>query len=96
MPINVDNFFIKSIGSFTEISEIPLGFKKIFDSKNSEYFVDENNIKLIRISDHWGRKIKKCNWFLKGYPTAHCGSWKGLVDSKMRIGIIPFEELKIN
>ena len=94
MFVTLDNFFINSIGKFTEIYEIPKGFTKFFDSKTSIYYTNNDKTQLIRISDHWGKNIKKCTWYLSGYPNLYAINWKYEIGKDMKIGIIEFSNLK--
>lgn len=67
--ITIDNFHISSVGNFKqvpEVPEVPEDFKLTYQSAKSSYYVDASNSILIRVSDHWGSKIKRCNWFLEG------------------------------
>ena len=95
MIITIDNFFIQSKGRFKELTEIPEGFTKFFDSITSVYYTDENKTQLVRVSDHWGSMIRKCTWFLLGHPFISCRDWNKTVDSEMRIGIVEFTSLKL-
>ncbi len=94
IPITIDNFFLSSIGTFKEINEIPEGFILFFTSKTSTYFTNEDNTILIRKSDHWGSKIRSCNWYLSGYPRELSKRWKKFAGTSQRFGMIAFSELK--
>ena len=94
MDITIDNFHIKSEGTFAPIDLIPQNFKSFFKSKSSEYFTNKNKTKLIRISDHWGFNIKKCNWFLNGYDLCDCNNWRKLNGNSFIIGMINISKLK--
>lgn len=91
--ITIDNFHIQSKGHFQEIDEVPEGFKKFFESKSSIYYTNEDQTKLIRVSDHWGLKIRKCAWFLVGYPKISSFMWQKMISNDMKIGIIDFKFL---
>jgi len=65
LPITIENFFIRTKAVFQKIDSIPAGYKSFFKSKGSEYFTNEDKSIVIRVSDHWGYKIRFCNWFLK-------------------------------
>jgi hypothetical protein len=93
LPINWENFFLATKGTFEEISKIPNGFSSFFKSKGSEYFINEDKTILIRESDHWGFGIRYCNWYLKGYGFEHCGNWKKKIDEPLKIGKINIIEL---
>ena len=96
LPITIDNFFISTMGVFAEIDKVPEGFVKFFKSKESEYYHDEGKLTLIRISNHWGYRIRFCTWHLEGYKKIIAWQWKSKYGKKMRIGIIKITELKVN
>ena len=93
MEITIENFYIKSEGVFNHITSIPKNFKSFFKSKGSEYFTNEDKSKLIRVSNHWGFKIKKCNWLLHNFKVCACKNWKQLYGDSFYIGIIDVAEL---
>lgn len=101
-PITIDNFFIRTKGVFREIKEVPYGYKSIFKSKKSEYFTNEEKTKIVRISDHWGFKIRFCAWHLQSNPE---GSYEKMSSFKwsringkkcFKIGIIHISDLSVN
>lgn len=96
MPITMENFFIRSHGTFIEIFDIPIGYTEFFKSKKSQYYTNDDKTMLVRISDHWGHKIRFCSWHLKGYPKISSWGWRKQFGNQCRIGIIKFSELKIN
>lgn len=95
MNITIDNFHIKSEGMFISIDLIPQNFKSFFKSKTSEYFTNENKTKLIRVSNHWGSRIRKCNWFLENFKKCKCNNWKRLNGESFLIGMIELSNLKM-
>ena len=95
-PITINNFFISTKGLFNEISEIHLGFESFFKSKNSEYFTNSDRTILIRKSNHWGFRIKNCDWHLKGYGLVSCGRFSKENQNSFKIGIIKYSDLKVN
>jgi hypothetical protein len=95
--ITVRNFHISSKGTFIEIDKIPNGFELIYDSSTgSKYYVNSDKTILVRIANHWGKKIKKCTWHLKGYVPVHSQDWQDVVGLDMKIGMIKFVDLKDN
>lgn len=91
--ITPENFFINTQGTFEPIQSIPDNFKMIAQTKGSQYFVNEEQTNLIRISDHWGHGIKFCKWNLQGHPKKHCRKFKK-ENGGMFMGIIAFANLK--
>lgn len=90
---NKENFFKASIGAFTEIPQIPQRFTSFFKNKSSEYLTNEDETKLIRISDHWGSGIRFCNWYIKGRKNNNCElfqKWNG--NCGVLIGVIGFKD----
>lgn len=95
-PITMDNFFINTFGVFTELENIPIGFKLFFVSKKSMYYENEERNYLIRVSDHWGYGIRFCSWLLHGYKNQTAWKWQEDYSDDMRVGIIPISELQLN
>lgn len=95
-PINIDNFFISTMGVFTEMERIPDGFTMFFQSKGSQYYCDDKKRFLVRVSDHWGHGIRFCSWHLKGYPKIISWRWQKQFGKHNRIGFIRIDELEIN
>jgi len=93
--ININNFFVVSLGFWDEISQVPKGFTCFFQSRGSSYYTNKDNTKLVRKSNHWGWGIKKCTWFIKGYEMNHCGDWQQNVPNPMRIAIIDYKDLSL-
>jgi len=94
MLISIENFFIASLGEFTEIFSIPEGFSLFFTSKyngidSSWYYTNEDKTLLIRVSNHWGSGISQCNWYLKGYHKSNSYNW-----TTTNIGLIAFSDLR--
>lgn len=97
MKINITNFHLKSKGTFIQIDSIPKGFRLIYDSPTgSQYFANDDNSILIRKSDHWGRMIKKCSWFLRGYFQIDSLDWKEHIGTDFILGMIEFKNLSPN
>jgi hypothetical protein len=96
LPITIDNFFIKTMGVFTEIYEIPSDFVMFFSSKGSRYYTNHTQDKLIRKSNHWGHGIKFCSWQLNGYKHLRLWDWQKKYGKTFKIGIISLSELSIN
>lgn len=95
-PITIDNFFIASKGTFKELQSIPSGFTKFFTSKKSIYYSNEEKTELVRVSDHWGYRIRFCAWHLEGYKKISSWDWKKKIGNEMRIGIILYSDLEVN
>ncbi|MEX0313435.1 MAG: hypothetical protein AB3N18_04595 [Allomuricauda sp.] len=93
-PITIDNFHIATRGEFIEIDEVPEGFELFFKSKKSKYYKDSDSSVLIRESDHWGYRIKLCDWFLRGYDRIDCGRWKKQHLEPTKIGMIAISQLR--
>jgi len=93
LPITWENFFIATRGTFDEIENMPNGFESFFKFKGSVYFINKDKSVLVRKSDHWGSRIRYCNWFLKGYGFQHCSAWKKQ-EEPVKIGIIKIADLK--
>lgn len=51
-----------------------------FVSGNSKYWHDHENDRVIRQANHWGKGIRKCDWYLIDMMPARC---TGLPDGKM-------------
>jgi hypothetical protein len=96
LPITINNFFIRTKGDFKEIQKIPDNYSLFFKSKGSEYYTNKQKTRVIRISDHWGKGIKNCAWYLEGYDRINCGIWKKAIENPVKIGIINIENLEIN
>lgn len=90
--ITIENFFLSSKGVFREISQVPSGFRRFFTSRGSRYYVSPDGSHLVRLSDHWGKGIRECEWNLEGYPLLHCSEWRSRIGRRM--GIISFSELE--
>lgn len=95
-PITVDNFFIRSKGWFVELQEIPKDFNLFFSSKKSSYYTNTEQTELIRVSDHWGRNINFCAWYLIGYEPISAYKWRKEYGKGPRIGKICFSEFFVN
>lgn len=68
IPINADNFFVRTRGVWDLIVVVPDEYIQIFKSKKSVYWRSPDGAYLIRKSDHWGWGIRFCDWFLKFDP----------------------------
>jgi hypothetical protein len=96
LPITIENFYISTTATFTEIKKIPDGFLEFFKSKGSQYFTNELKDVVVRKSDHWGYGIRHCNWFLKGHEKEFCGHWKNQKGKFMYIGIALIKSFQPN
>lgn len=89
-PYNKDNFQNSSSGIFKHIKFKNINFeswKLFYSSKNSKYFLNKNQNKLLRISDHWCNNIEligQCVWFVN----------KPILLNEWECGIIRFKDLK--
>jgi len=92
--ININNFFVASLGTWDEINEIPEGFTLFHSTRDSRYFKNKDETILIRISDHWGSGIRECNWYLKGYARYNSFLFKKNQNGKSKIGIIELSQLR--
>jgi len=96
LPITINNFFIRTKGTFKEIKTVPISYLRFFKSKGSEYYTNNERTKIVRVSDHWGSSIKLCTWYLESYDKINCGKWKKTIINPIKIGIIDVKDLKIN
>lgn len=87
------NFHIKSRGEFVEIPAVPKGFKLFYSTSTSKYYTNEDRTILVRQSDHWGKKIKNCTWYLKNYCRLDVHDWQEFVGEHQIIGMIKFSDL---
>lgn len=94
IPVNIENFFIATVGEFKQLSGVTGMFNLFFQSKGSQYFTNEAKDTLIRKSDHWGYDIRFCHWFLSGYKRESSWKWIKKYGNEKRCGIIKFTELK--
>lgn len=83
---NKDNYFENSIGFWTKVNRRPRGdsnHKSVYwytDKKGSEYWYTNDGV--YRNSDHWGRRIASCSW------------WIDEENPKRTTGFIRWEDLK--
>lgn len=96
LPVTIDNFFIATRGVFEELSFIPGDVDFFFKSKTSAYYKNADGTVLVRVSDHWGHKIRFCSWHLKDYPQISSWKWQKEYGKKQRVGRILVKHLKPN
>ena len=92
MKINKHNFFKNTYGRFRCIKKLPANVIKLdSDSKESSYYIREDEETLYRVSNHWALSeclfVASCVWILldtKGHQNVN----------KKRIGMIKFKNLK--
>jgi hypothetical protein len=65
---NKDNFYINTIGEFEDIDKRPKREPDYVSrdrdgNVSSEYWYSEDGV--IRGSNHWGKEVASCDWFLK-------------------------------
>lgn len=91
-PYNKGNFQNSSTGIFKHIKIKNINFNLwtlFYSSENSKYFLNKNENKLLRISDHWCNNINSinsCHWFIN----------KGILLNEWECGVIRFKDLKVN
>ena len=95
-PITMDNFYLNTTGTFTEVRKVLDGFELFFESKESKYYIDSSKALLLRESNHWGSGIRFCNWYLKGRPKIPCWKWVKRYSSDVLYGVIAFNQFKPN
>ena len=89
-PYTKDNFQNSSIGIFkyTKMKNINFKYWKLFySSKNSKYFLNKNENKLLRISNHWCNNIEmigKSYWYIN----------RPILLNEWECGIIRFKDFK--
>jgi hypothetical protein len=95
--VTIDNFHISTHGTFVEIKSIPQGFIKFFSSpsQKSHYYCNEAKTILVRVSDHWGYKIRQCSWMLRRYKHLSSFKWKEFYGAELKIGIIKISKLAV-
>lgn len=96
VPVTIENFFVRTYREFKEIKEVPKGFTEFFKSKKSVYYTNEAKTQLVRVSDHWGHRIRYCAWHLEGYEKISSWAWHKVHGKELKIGKIPFRELRVN
>jgi len=94
MNVTPNNYHIASKGTFVEIPKVPEGFILDFKSTQSQYYISPDKKVLVRKSEHWGNRIKKCDWHLKGYPINDSRDWHEFIGTEPIIGMIKFSDLK--
>ncbi len=96
LPITIDNFFVSTYGVFEELTSIPNNFELFFNSKESKYYSNSEKTQIVRVSNHWGYRIRFCSWMLKGYREGSSFRWQKENGKQHRIGIISISDFKVN
>lgn len=91
--LTIKDFWNASVGTWAPLNEIPCGLHKFAESGNSEYYTNESENVVLRISDHWGSGIRECNWYLKGYPRNNSFLFSKRNKGARFIGIIQLKDL---
>lgn len=66
--LTIKDFWNASVGTWHSLNDIPSGLHRFATSGNSEYYTNNEESVVCRISDHWGGGIRECNWYLEGHP----------------------------
>jgi len=91
--MNIDDFWNASVGTWEIIEEIPDNFTQFANSKDSQYYTNEKEDTIIRVSNHWGSGIRECNWYLKGFKRNNSFLFSKWNNNKEFIGIIKISDL---
>ena len=91
--LTIKNFWNASVGTWHPVKDIPPYLHKFAESGSSEYYTNDKETIVCRISDHWGSGIRECNWYLEGYPRNNSFLFSKRNKGKKFIGIIKIEDL---
>lgn len=99
--LTIKNFWNASVGTWHPLTEgvtnscytIPDNFHKFAESGNSEYYTNDDESVVCRISDHWGSGIRECNWYLEGHPRNNSFIFSKRNKGKRFAGVIEIKKL---